>query len=389
MKVKNLLYFLIIVVGFAYSCTPSEDNNSTPPTSNQRMFKSISGSFGSHSIGITEDGKLWVWGNNQNGQLGQSVPYIYYNKLTQIGIDTDWRSVFTGDEHNIGLKNDGSLWGWGQNVYGQLGDGTNNYRNVPTRIGTDSDWNIISTGSNHVMGIKTDGSLWGWGSNNNGQLGNGNNSSNVPIRIGMDNDWKAISCGGNFSLAIKNDGSLWSWGNNFLGQLGMGNSAGSTINVPTRVGGTDNDWKLVVAGAYTSFALKTDGSLWAWGDNFEGILGLQNITDDTVNVPTRLGNDYDWKNIVCGNSFTLAIKNNGSLWGWGLNNYGQLGDGTNMNRNLPVQITNSNDWKTIGSGYSHSFGIKNDGSLWAWGINNYGQLGIGNYNNMNVPVRVQ
>ena len=169
------------------------------------------------------------------------------------------------------IKSDHTLWAWGSNLFGCLGDGTGQDKNVPTQIGSDTNWALISSSGTHTVAIKTDGTLWTWGDNQYGQLGDGTsgylsngltNRKLVPEQIGTDIDWTDVTAGGECTLAIKKDGSLWAWGADINGQLGDGNYGDQyDKNVPTRVG-TGNDW-VHIAAYYCVLAIKKDGTLWS------------------------------------------------------------------------------------------------------------------------------
>ena len=341
------------------------------------------------SLSIKDDGTLWGWGINNDHELadGTNIPK---KSPTLIGADTDWETVAGGAVHIQALKRDGSLWGWGYNLGGQLGIGRETVEPVPIQTGTETDWKSVATGDYHTVAIKTNGTLWAWGDNYVGVLGNGTNTGRVlvPTQIGTDNHWQYLCAGSYTNFAIKDDGSLWGWGANSSGQLGDGTH--TPRHVPTRIG-TANAWKMVSTYSNHTVALKNDGTLWAWGSNGSGRLGIGSAGDDQVN-PVEVGTDH-WKTISAGDTHTLGIKADGTLWAWG-DNYGyQLGDGTpsipdspsHVYHVAPVQIGTDADWATISAGYFQSLAVKNDGTLWAWGYNGYGEVGDGTTDIINGP----
>jgi alpha-tubulin suppressor-like RCC1 family protein len=339
-------------------------------------WKNIAGGSG-HTIALKTDGGLWAWGTNNSGQLGDST-LIINNSPTRIGIASDWKTIAAGGSFSLSIKTDGSLWAWGWNAEGQLGDGTFINKKIPTQIGTADNWKSIVTSGSHTVAIKTDGSLWAWGNNSAGQLGDGTQTvRNTPTQIGNATDWETISAKSTHTLAIKTDGSLWAWGYNAYGELGDGTTINKTI--PTQIG-TAKDWKTIIAGFNHNLAIKTDGSLWGWGLNSFGELGdgTEDGSKTTIkNIPTKIGTATDWKTIYAGFNYSLAIKTDGSLWAWGDNSFGVLGDGTTVGKNIPTRIDTATDWETIYADFSHSLAIKTDGSSWAWGDNSSGQLGDG------------
>jgi alpha-tubulin suppressor-like RCC1 family protein len=349
-----------------------------------------------HSLVIALDGSLWVWGGNSEGELGlgDSGDRTQRNVPTRVGAESDWALMSASDKHTLAIKKDGSLWAWGENEYGPLGlgeSGVYNRRTIPTRVGLESDWAMVSTSWVHTHAIKNDGSLWAWGYSSV-RLGLGVWSGNqlVPIRVGAESDWAMVSAGFSCSLAIKKDGSLWAWGYNNDGGLGLGDT--TDRSVPTRVG-SESDWAMVSVGYGHTLAIKKDGSLWAWGNNSDAQLGLGD--ENRRLVPTRVGAESDWVAISTsgttsssGTSHSLAIKKDGSLWAWGNNRFGGLGLGDTTRRFVPTHVGAESDWAMISAGYSWSLAIKKDGSLWAWGYNRDGQLGLGDTTDRNVPTRV-
>jgi alpha-tubulin suppressor-like RCC1 family protein/PKD repeat protein len=335
-----------------------------------------------NTFALKTDGTLWGWGDNSLGQLGDGS-YTNKNIPKKIGNANDWNIVSVGTKFTIALKTDGTLWAWGSNYYGQLGDGTTTTITIPKQIGTANDWQTIATGSGYTVALKKNGTLWTWGSNNYGQLGDGTTVRKInPVQIGTSTDWKTIAAGYGHTVAIKTDGSLWAWGDNDYGRLGDGTTTARTV--PTRIG-TSTDWKTIAAGYDHTVAIKTDGSIWAWGLGTYGQLGRSTAQET---IPTRIGTSTDWKTVGAGGDFTIALKTDGTLWGWGINSYGELGNGTNTNSKVPIQIGLVNNWQTIATSSAHTVVLKTDDSLWTWGQNSDSQLGDGTNSDKNVPIPI-
>jgi alpha-tubulin suppressor-like RCC1 family protein len=333
-----------------------------------------------HNLAIKSNGTLWTWGHNANGALGDGTTI---DKIipTQIGNATNWKYITAGDSVSFAIKTDGTLWGWGLNEYGGLGDGTTVKKLVPTQIGVATNWKIISNYGSHSVAIKEDGTLWAWGYNGFGQLGDGTTINRyVPVQIGTANNWETVSTGSYHTVAIKSDGTLWAWGYNLSGQLGF---SGVSQYLPIQVGSANN-WKSVNCGDNHTLAIKTDGTLWSWGGNDFGQLG--NGSYSTVFYPIQIGTANNWKSVEAGPKYSSAIKTDGTIWSWGYNAYGQLGLGNNTTTINPTQVGTANDWEQISTNGYHAVALKYNGNLWAWGDNEFGELGNGTINSTTSPI---
>jgi len=324
-----------------------------------------------YSLAIKSDGSLWAWGYNEFGQLGDGTKE---DRLTPVKIMDDVKSISAGKGHSLAIKNDGSLWAWGANADGQLGDGTTENRLIPLKI---MDGVItIGVGWYHSLAIKSDGSLWAWGLNIYGQLGDGTTENkSSPVKI-MD-EVTAISTGFNHSMAIKSEGSLWAWGLNANEQLGDGTWENKSSPVKVMDGIT-----AITAGGAHNMTIKNDGSLWTWGWNEYG--GIGDGTTEHKTNPVKVMNEV--MAISIGAAHSIALTNDSYLWTWGANWSGQLGDGTTENKSSPVKIMD--DISAISAGGYHTMAIKSDGSLWTWGRNGCGQLGDGTTKNKLTPVQI-
>lgn len=321
------------------------------------------------------DGTLYGRGRNDWGQLGDGTTVTNYNTMQQIGGDNDWTDIFSSNNHTLAIKTNGTLWAWGRNNEGQIGNGTTINQLTPMQIGTDTDWIAVGTGDYNSIALKSNGTIWTWGKNEYGQLGNGTlNSSYVPQQVGDDSDWVKIAANGYCNFAIKADGTLWAWGYNGVGQLGVG-SSGDIRDIPTQVG-TDSDWQTVSGGSTNNLAIKSNGTLWSWGLNTSGEIGL-GTTGSFVTMPTQVGIATDWLRVSTSGGVGVALKNNGTLWTWGINVAGQLGDGTTTNRNIPAQVGTDTDWVYIDFQNNRTFAMKSNGLLYGFGISTYNEFGNG------------
>ena len=326
-----------------------------------------------NGFAVKDDGSLWAWGDNTSGQVGDGT---LTERHAPVLIGTRFKAVAAGSDHTIALKLDGSLYAWGGNAYGQLGNGSTTSSPSPLLIGTG--YTAVAAGTGFTLALKSDGSLWAWGYNGNGEFGNNTTTGSFsPVQVGS--GYLAMVGGNGYAIALKTDTSLWAWGINRNGGLGDGSIIDRHAPVLIGTGFTQ------IAASYHTAAIKSDHSLWAWGLNGSGQLGDGTTTEK--HAPIQIGSGY--MAVAAGGSHTVAIKSDGSLWAWGGNGNGQVGDGTRISRLFPV---------SIGVGYSavaasfyapHTIALKNDGGVWSWGWNSNGQLGNGTTTDSYVPIQVQ
>jgi alpha-tubulin suppressor-like RCC1 family protein len=321
--------------------------------------------------------ELWAVGDGANGTLGDGTTVSKSSPVLVLG-DFTWSKIAISSytDHQAAIKTDGTLWTWGLNSLGQLGDNTTTDRSSPgmTIDGANS-WDKVACGYLHTLATKTDGTLWNWGYNAYGQLGdNTTTSRSSPVTTsGGGNIWNNIAVGQNNSIATKTDGTLWTWGYNLQGQLGDNTTTSRSTPVTTRGGGTN--WKSCAAARAHCLATKTDGTLWTWGWNNNGRLG-DNSTTNRSSPVTTAGGGTNWDKVAGGDSHSIATKTDGTLWTWGGNNSGRLGDNTAFNRSSPVTTAGGGtNWDKVAAADGHSIATKTDGTLWTWGKNNTGQLG--------------
>ena len=408
MKKRFLAIFLAVALAAAFMV----------PSASAAGIKGVALALGhAHGIALGKNGIVYTWGNNAYGQLGdgtttlRNVPTPVLNDIVAVSAGGIYRYANVEEVygkasgHTLAIKSDGTLWAWGENTNGQLGDGTRTQRLKPIQIMTD----VVScaAGGNFSMAVKTDGSLWSWGFNNNGQLGDGTKTTRLsPVKI-MD-DVAFASGGQNHGLAIKTDGTLWTWGENHCGQLGNGTAI--YTNSPIKI---MDDVKMASASGVSSAAIKTDGTLWTWGENGNGQLGdgtrisrlaPVKIMDDVSDVAlggTQLLIKFDTgvpvspptvppTNVIEEHTMQVgigfAIKTDGTLWSWGINSYGQLGNGSTIDQNSPKKIMD-NITEVDASG-TMGAALSTDGTLYSWGYNENGQLGDGTRADRLTPTKI-
>jgi alpha-tubulin suppressor-like RCC1 family protein len=315
---------------------------------------------------VKNDGTLWTWGDSAYGKLGNNSPAAFRSSPgTTSGAGTTWANVICGREFMLSIKSDGTLWSWGRNDVGQLGTGTTVDRSSPqTTVGAGNDWIKVAAGTDHSLGLKSSGLLYSWGEGLYGALGsNATTNRSSPVTVlgsSTTTPWVAISAGLGSSAAIKSDGTLWTWGGNAFGQLGNNSTTNRSSPVTVASGGTT--WKKVSTGFESQFmvAIKTDGTLWGWGSGYGGVTG-NNTTVNRSSPVTTSGGGTTWNSISAGYYCTTAIKTDGTLWGWGYNVFGGLGNNSTANASSPINIVSGNSWKYVASGNLFNAFIREEG----------------------------
>jgi alpha-tubulin suppressor-like RCC1 family protein len=335
--------------------------------------------------------QLWTWGDGGSGRLGNAVITggISTPVTTSAG-GTNWKQVSAGNLHTAAIKTDGTLWTWGDGGSGRLGNAviTGSISTPVTTFAGGTNWKQVSAGDSHTAAIKTDGTLWTWGFGGSGRLGNAvltDRSTPVTTFAGGTN-WKQVNGGETHCAAIKTDGTLWTWGDGSNGRLGNAVTTGSiSTPVTTFAGGTN--WKQVSCGETHCAAIKTDGTLWTWGDGSNGRLGNA-VTTGSISTPvTTFAGGTNWKQVNGARTNTVAIKTDGTLWTWGDGGSGQLGNAAITDRSTPVTtFAGGTNWKQVNFGSFHAAAIKTDGTLWTWGSGGNGRLGNAVLTDRSTPV---
>lgn len=315
---------------------------------------------GAHSLMLKNDGTVWVWGYNHVGQLGDGTMESKLHPIQVKNLDSTVQ-IAAGSVHNLVLKKDGTLWGWGYNLNGELGDGTAVQRNYPTQVKDISDVVQISTSGYHSLAIKKDGTVWAWGQNGYGELGDDTMATKLsPVQVKNLSDIVQVSAGLNKSLALRKDGTVYIWGKGYK-------------ITPQKVEGLDKVKQVCVGNYGYIMFLKTDGSVWGLND---GQLVKKNGLSNII--------------AVSGGAFhQVALKNDGTVWSWGTGTEGQLGNGTRSVSDIPVKAKNLTGVAKISAGEFHTIVIKKDGSIWVWGSNQHGQLGNDTTGDSLLPIKLE
>lgn len=390
---------------------------SPTPVSGGGMWISISANFG-YTCGVKTDNSVWCWGDNRDANLS-----IGYESFSDTLVPTATIGLGTASSVVDGciLKTNGTIQCWGPNSYGKAGNGGAGNLIKPFAYVEGGPWKSFSGGINSMNGgtmcaIQTNDTLWCWGYAEDGSTGIGPTteiSIPLPTPVSGGGTWKKVSTNASTSCAIKNDNTLWCWGDFGTeyapaqvgadlwqdidigyysicgikqdGSLWCGNSWSSLASV--NGGGS---WLQVNTGTSSSCAIKSDNTLWCWGDNYVGQLGDSSYTD-SPNTPVQVSGGGNWKKVSVGNDYACAVKSDNTLWCWGYNDRGQLGDASNTDRNIPTTVSGGGQWIEVGTTFdenlwtSQTCAIKNDKSLWCWGWNQFGQVGDGTTTDRNIP----
>jgi alpha-tubulin suppressor-like RCC1 family protein len=374
-------YYVITAVNNAGEGTNSSEVNATPiAISNPGQYAAGA----NHSLALKLDGTVWAWGDNSVGELGDGTTTDRHTPVKVLNL-SNIVAVAAGDGFSVAVKSDETVWTWGRNGNGQLGDGTTTTRITPIMVPGLSNVLVIAAGLHSTYALRVGpggGEVWTWGDNSHGQLADGTTTDrHSPIKANIQYITN-ISPGDYHVLALRYDGTLWAWGNNGSGQIGIGTAGGNVltpVNIPL------NNVAAIAAGGSHSVVMDANNNIWTWGDNSTGQLGDGTTARHTSPHVLTLSGVVD---ISAGENHTLATTSDGTIWSWGANGQGQLGDGTKTDRHSPVSVVGFTQGSSLAAGSKYSIAVKIDNTLSAWGNNGQGQVGDGSTADRSSPVSV-
>ncbi len=339
------------------------------------------------SLSLKSDGTVWAWGYNSNGQLGDGTTTDRAAPVQVSGLSGITAVSAGEDSYSLALKSDGTVWAWGSNIYHELGAGVSSDQYTPVQVLDLSGVTAVAAAVAHSLALKSDGTVWAWGLNSDGELGDGTTiNRTTPVQVSGLSNITAVSAENGHSLALRSDGTVWAWGSNNVGQLGDGTTTNRTT--PVQVGGLSGvTITALAAGWIYSLALASDGTVWAWGSNNMGQLGDGTTTNRTT--PVQVGGLSGVTAVASAYESSLALKSDGTVWAWVYNTHGELGDGTTSKRPTPVHVRGLSGVRAVAAGDRHGLAQKSDGTVWAWGVNSHGQLGDGTTTERHTPVLSQ
>jgi alpha-tubulin suppressor-like RCC1 family protein len=388
----RLVLEMVLGVFLGVGCGPTREDASEPEQGGvsvreARLSSVVLGTVSTgdtHSLVVRSDGTVWASGDNLDGQLGDGTTNDHPSPVQVPGL-SGVKAVAAGAFHSLAVREDGTVWAWGSSSFGQIGDGTTAPRRLsPVQVPGLSGVVAVAAGHSFSLALREDGTVWGWGQNSSGQLGDGTTTHRfAPVQASGLSGVKAVASGMGHALAVRADGSVWTWGYNAYGQLGVGTFFDNRL-VPTQ---TNLSGVVAVAGGYShSLALGSDGTVWAWGYNANGQLG-----DGTTHwraVPGKVPGLSGVVAVTAGTHHSVTLQSDGTLRSWGFNSNGQLGDGSMTQRLVPAQVPGLMGVRAVEAGGHQVLAVREDGSVWGWGYNVYGQLGNGQSGQQMVPVQV-
>jgi len=343
-----------------------------------------------HSLYVENTGVSWTWGLNNAGQLGDNSITNRCTPVSVLGESKTFCQITAGLSHIAAIDNNGRAWAWGPGGAGQLGNNSTASQTTPVSVlGATKTFCKIGSGNFHTVAIDKNGQAWAWGQNNFGQLGDNTTAQRLtPVSVlGATKTFCQIAAGYYHNLAIDKNGRAWAWGYNRRGQLG--NSSIIVKYTPVSVCGAPKTFCQIDAGQeHHSVAIDKNGQAWAWGQNFGGALGNNGFASETTPVSV-CGAPKTFCQISAGYYYNLAIDKNGQAWAWGWNIYGNLGDNSTISKRTPVSVLGATKtFCQICAGDYHSLAVDNNGLVWSWGYNYFGQLGDNTTTSRITPVRV-